>query len=102
MIYDSPFARAHVDELFERYAYTTLKASCDLAKEREAYPLFPGSERSKGIVFGKPAEWFTDHTSLKTKWTELISEIKTHGLRFAYHFSPAPNTSTSLVVGTTA
>lgn len=34
MIYDSPFARAHVDELFERYAYTTLQASCDLAQER--------------------------------------------------------------------
>jgi len=32
----------------------------------------------------------------------LIDDIQTHGLRFSYHFSPAPNTSTSLVVGTTA
>ena len=32
----------------------------------------------------------------------MIDDIQTHGLRFSYHFSPAPNTSTSLVVGTTA
>ena len=34
MMYDSAFARVHVDELFENYAYHTLKASHTLAKER--------------------------------------------------------------------
>jgi ribonucleotide reductase alpha subunit len=32
--YDSPEAVKHVDNLFEQYAYFTLKASVDLAKER--------------------------------------------------------------------
>lgn len=102
MVYDSPFARAHVDELFEKYAYTTLKSSCQLAEERGMYELFPGSDRSKGILFGRPSERYADHTSLKTKRTELIANIKKHGLRFAYHLAPAPNTSTSIVVWTTA
>lgn len=47
MIYDSAFARDHVDQLFEQYAYTTLKASCNMAQERGQYPLFPGSEWSQ-------------------------------------------------------
>jgi len=33
-MYESPEAIAHVDELFENYAYHVLRASVDLAKER--------------------------------------------------------------------
>jgi ribonucleoside-diphosphate reductase alpha chain len=102
MIYDSAFARDHVDKLFESYAYQTLKASCDLAQERGAYPLFAGSDRSQGKLFGRESTRFAQHTSLKEKRTELITNIQEKGVRFAYHLSPAPNTSTSLVVGTTA
>ena len=36
------------------------------------------------------------------KWLKLIDKIKQDGMRFAYHLAPAPNTSTSLIVGTTA
>jgi ribonucleoside-diphosphate reductase alpha chain len=53
-------------------------------------------------LFGRDENWYTNHSNLKEKRASLITEIKTHGLRFAYHLSPAPNTSTSLVVGTTA
>jgi ribonucleoside-diphosphate reductase alpha chain len=31
-----------------------------------------------------------------------MKKVKQDGLRFAYHIAPAPNTSTALVVGTTA
>jgi len=102
MIYDSVFARDHVDKLFEHYAFTTLQASCDLAQERGHYELFPGSDWSKGILFGKDESRFLNHTHLKEQWSTLINNIKNHGVRFSYHLSPAPNTSTSLVVGTTA
>jgi len=34
MMYESAFAREHVDKLFELYAYTTLKSSVELAQER--------------------------------------------------------------------
>lgn len=39
---------------------------------------------------------------MKQERSTLIDDIQKHGLRFSYHLSPAPNTSTSLVVGTTA
>ncbi|HBB04666.1 TPA: hypothetical protein DCZ39_07405 [Patescibacteria group bacterium] len=34
MMYESAFARDHVDKLFEQYAYTTLESSVQLAQER--------------------------------------------------------------------
>jgi ribonucleoside-diphosphate reductase alpha chain len=39
---------------------------------------------------------------MSDKWLKLIEKIKKTGVRFAYHLAPAPNTSTALVVGTTA
>jgi len=41
------------DKIFEQIAYYTLKASNELAKERGKYPLFDGSDWSKGILFGR-------------------------------------------------
>ena len=41
MVYDSVFARDHIDQLFEQYAFATLQASCDMSVERGQYPLFP-------------------------------------------------------------
>lgn len=40
MVYDSAFARTHIDQLFEQYAYTTIKASNELAQERGKYEVF--------------------------------------------------------------
>lgn len=103
MAYDSPEARTHVDQLFEMYTYYTYKASVDLAKERGHYPLFPGSEHSKGIILGKDAATLTSETYHKhLDWTALLEEMKKSGTRFGYHSAPAPNTSTAGIVGTTA
>lgn len=100
--YDSQEARDTMDSLFEQYAYYTFKSSNELAQDRGAYPLFAGSEWSKGIVLGKDKQRFTDNSAMADKWSELIDNIQESGVRFAYHLSPAPNTSSSLVVGTTA
>ncbi|MBP9779039.1 ribonucleoside-diphosphate reductase subunit alpha [Candidatus Gracilibacteria bacterium] len=103
MAYDSLEARTHVDGLFELYTYYTYKASVDLAKERGHYPLFPGSEHSKGIILGKDAEILTKETYHKhLNWKALLEEMKKTGTRFGYHSAPAPNTSTAGIVGTTA
>jgi len=53
-------------------------------------------------LFGRDEKWYLNHTMEPHKWQQLISDIKQSGVRFSYHLSPAPNTSTSLVVGTTA
>lgn len=100
--YESVEAREAVDVLFERYAYHTYRASVDLAKERGAYPLFPGSEYSKGSVLGRTKTWFAKNTKHGDEWGMLLDEMKEHGVRFGYHTAPAPNTSTAGVVGTTA
>ena len=103
MAYDSEEARKHVDGLFEKYTYYTYKASIDLAKERGHYPLFPGSEHSKGIILGRDAATLTAEThNSHLDWTALLEEMKKTGTRFGYHSAPAPNTSTAGIVGTTA
>jgi len=35
---------------------------------------------------------------MSEKWIKLIDNVKRHGVRFAYHLAPAPNTSTALVI----
>lgn len=103
MAYDSPEARTKVDELFELYTYYTYRASVNIARERGAYPLFPGSEHSKGIVLGRDAATLTAETHNKhLDWTALLEDMKKTGTRFGYHSAPAPNTSTAGIVGTTA
>ena len=102
LAYDTKEARDVTDELFEKYAYYTLKASNKLAEERGTYELYQGSEWSKWILLGKDENWFKNNSKISDKWSELIGKIKKTWVRFAYHLAPAPNTSTSLVVGTTA
>ncbi len=100
--YDSQEARDVVDKLFEKYTYYTLKASNKLAKERWTYEVYEWSEWSKWILIWKDKKWFEDNSDMSDKWLELIDNIKKDGVRFAYHLAPAPNTSTALVVWTTA
>lgn len=100
--YDSEEARQETDKLFERYAYHTYRASVDLAKERGTYPLYEGSEYSKGLLLGRDEQWFVEKTGHADEWKQLFADMKSSGVRFAYHTAPAPNTSTAGVVGTTA
>lgn len=103
LAYESPEARKETKKLFERYAYFTYRASVDLAKERGSYELYKGSEYEKGVLLGRSATWYEKHTGTHgTEWKKLFADMKKHGVRFAYHTAPAPNTSTAGVVGTTA
>ena len=100
--YDTQEARDVVDEMMEKFAFETIKASNVLANERGTYEVYEGSEWSKGIIMGKDEKWFKKNSKIKDDWSGLIKDIKKKGLRFAYHTAPAPNTSTAGVVGTTA
>lgn len=102
LAYESPEARKTVAKLFERYAFATYRASVDLAKERGRYALYEGSEYDKGKILGHDEAWFRKHTPHGEEWKKLFADMKKHGVRFAYHTAPAPNTSTAGVVGTTA
>lgn len=100
--YDSKEARDYVDVLMEKFSYNTLKASNQLSVEKWSYDLYEWSQWSKWILFGKDEAWFKANSPMSEKWLELIKNIKSGGMRFAYHLAPAPNTSTALVLGTTA
>jgi len=100
--YDTLEAREEVNRLFELYAYYTFKSSNILAQERGTYDAFKWSEWSKWIILGHNEEWFKKNSEMWEKWVKLIWKIKETGMRFAYHLAPAPNTSTSLVIWTTA
>jgi ribonucleoside-diphosphate reductase alpha chain len=102
LAYDSKEARSHVDDLFEKYAYHTLKSSNKLAKQRWTYKVYEGSDWSKWILIWKDEKWFKTNSKMSDKWSKLIKNIKKDGMRFAYHLAPAPNTSTALIVWTTA
>ncbi len=102
LMYDSKDARDVTDKLFEDYAYHVIKASNQLSQERWAYELFEWSDWSKGIILGKDKVWFKENSEDSQRWEELIWNIQKDGLRFSYHMSPAPNTSTANVVWTTA
>jgi ribonucleoside-diphosphate reductase alpha chain len=93
-----------VSELYERIGYAGVKASIDLAQERGAYPKYQGSDWSKGIVFGKDKEWFNSNDTFlgKDKWNDLLELLKESGIRNGGIFAIAPNTSTSLLMGSTA
>ena len=100
--YDTQEARDETDKLFELYSYHTLKSSNELAKERWTYEVYKWSEWSKWILLWKDEKWFKQNSQMSDKWSKLIANIKKDWMRFAYHLAPAPNTSTSLVVWTTA
>lgn len=85
----------YVDKLFEHINYTAIKGSCDLAKERGAYPMFPGSDWDTG-------DYFDLRNYDDPKWQELREEIRMNGIRNGYIMAIAPTGSTSVIAGSTA
>ncbi|MFN7065291.1 MAG: ribonucleoside-diphosphate reductase subunit alpha [Aquificaceae bacterium] len=89
------------EKLFERIAYYAIKGSMELAKERGSYPLFEGSDWSKGIFFGRSPEENQRISKNGFDWVSLAEEVKRHGMRNAYLLAAMPTGSTSLIVGAT-
>lgn len=93
--WESEEAVAYCDSLYEEIAYLTIKASHELAIEKGSYPYFEGSDWSNGAYFSK-----REYTS--TRWQELIENVKQTGIRNGYLMAVAPNSSTSILAGSTA
>lgn len=93
--WESEEAVDFADELYEEIAYYTISASAELAKEKGAYPLFEGSDWHTGDYF--------DRKDYRSKaWTELREEVAETGIRNGYLMAVAPNSSTSVIAGSTA
>lgn len=83
------------DEIYEEIAYTAIKASMELAKEKGSYPAFKGSEWETG-------KYFERRGYNSKKWQQLQSDIKKYGMRNGYITAIAPTGSTSNIANTTA
>jgi ribonucleoside-diphosphate reductase alpha chain len=99
-----PYERSadQVDELFEDIAYYSVQASAILAEKRGSFPLFEGSDWSKGIFFGKNQDWFEQNSEKPDRWHNLYELIKISGIRNSQLMAIAPNTSSALTQGCTA
>jgi len=88
-------AVSYADGLYEKIAYLTIEASMNLSKEKGSYPYFEGSKWDTG-------EYFTNKGYTDDKWQSLASEVRSSGIRNSYLMAVAPNSSTSMIAGSTA
>ncbi|OEH93113.1 ribonucleoside-diphosphate reductase subunit alpha [Bacillus solimangrovi] len=93
--WESEEAVQYCDDLYEEIAYLTIKASNKLAEEKRPYPHFEGSEWASGVYFERK-----QYNSLQ--WQQLRKEVQENGIRNGYLMAVAPNSSTSLIAGSTA
>lgn len=93
--WESEEAVAYCDSLYEDIAYLTIKASLELAREKGSYPYFEGSDWSTGRYFEKRGY-------MAERWLQLMSRVKRDGIRNGYLMAVAPNSSTSILAGSTA
>ncbi|MFI8686548.1 ribonucleoside-diphosphate reductase subunit alpha [Rossellomorea sp. NPDC077527] len=93
--WESNDAVEYCDALYEEIAYHTIHASHELAKEKGNYPYFDGSDWSTGTYFSKRG--YTGE-----RWEYLRRDISESGVRNGYLMAVAPNSSTSIIAGSTA
>lgn len=86
---------AFADALFERVNRIAIQASCALAAEKGAYPLFAGSDWQTGAYFEKRGY---DSPA----WQALRARVAADGMRNGYLMAIAPTGTTSVIAGTTA
>ncbi|MCI1591339.1 ribonucleoside-diphosphate reductase subunit alpha [Heyndrickxia oleronia] len=97
--WESEEAIEYADKLYEKIAFLTIKASMLLAQEKGAYELFHGSDWENGSYFDARG-YFNSESS--HPWLRLFQDIQKFGIRNGYLMAVAPNSSTSLIAGSSA
>ncbi|HIS29807.1 MAG TPA: ribonucleoside-diphosphate reductase subunit alpha [Candidatus Avamphibacillus intestinigallinarum] len=85
----------YADDLYEKIAYLTIQNSMELAKEKGTYQAYKGSKWDTGEYFDNKG--YTDE-----KWSSLKRDVQENGMRNGYLMAVAPNSSTSMIAGSTA
>ncbi|MBE1555225.1 ribonucleoside-diphosphate reductase subunit alpha [Sporosarcina limicola] len=93
--WESDEAVDYADTLYEKIAYLTISSSMEIAKEKGSYPLFEGSDWQTG-------NYFESRGYDSKAWNELRNDVATNGMRNGYLMAVAPNSSTSVIAGSTA
>ena len=94
--FDSEEAKQLNRDIFETIYYAALRTSATLAKVEGTYSSYEGSPISKGLI--QPDLWGVT-TSDRWDWTQLRSEIASHGVRNSLLVAPMPTASTSQILG---
>nr|WP_257391541.1 ribonucleoside-diphosphate reductase subunit alpha [Cytobacillus gottheilii] len=103
--WESEEAVEFADKLYEKIAYLTIKASNELAIEKEKYPVFEGSQWSTGEYFDIRGYGEQDDTTrfvTNEQWLQLKQSVQEHGMRNGYLMAVAPNGSTSVIANGSA
>lgn len=82
----------------EYIEYGAVLKSIELAKEKGKYPKFKGSKWDTGELINN----FKNKSVTSLNWEELQGLINIHGIRNSQLTSPAPNTSTSVLMDAAA
>lgn len=98
--WESEEAVQFADRLYEKIAFLTIHASMELAKEKGAYPVFKGSKWETGEYFSEKK--YLKNNSSSCAWDRLFEDIQQFGMRNGYLMAVAPNSSTSIIAGSTA
>jgi ribonucleoside-diphosphate reductase alpha chain len=107
--YASQAAVEFADESMELISYYAIIASTKLAKERGAYPTFPGSKWDRGILpidsidlLEKERGGFVDvDRSAKRDWNVARQAIKENGMRNSNVMAIAPTATIANITGVT-
>jgi len=89
-----------LEALQERIAWYCYNASVDLAIKKGAYPAF--KEANYDTMFGRPVQQLNDESLNNFDWKGLSDKIKSNGIRNFLLLATAPNTSTGIVIFSTA
>jgi ribonucleoside-diphosphate reductase alpha chain len=96
-----------IDMVMEAISFNAIESSSNLAVEKGKYPLFEGSQWSKGVMpfdHATPAVNALVEKDLFDKgydWNALREKVKKDGMRNGYLMAIAPTSSISILVGTT-
>ena len=108
--YSSEEAITFADESMEMVSYYAIKASSNLAVERESYSSYEGSLWSKGILpldsieilkKDRGEEFIEVDTSSRLDWEELRKIVKTQGMRNSNVMAIAPTATIANITGLT-
>lgn len=91
-----------ISQLFEKISMYSIKASALLAKERGTYQAYKGSKWEQGEFFCKNKQWYLKNSKFADEWNDIFYLVENYGLRNGELTAIAPNTSTSLLMGSTA
>ncbi|MCP3738943.1 ribonucleoside-diphosphate reductase subunit alpha [Rossellomorea sp. BNER] len=97
--WESNEAIQYADRLYEKIAFLTIKASMSLSKEKGSAPAFKGSDWETGEYFVKRGYYQSPASPFP--WARLIDDVREKGMRNTYLMAVAPNSTTSIIAGST-